>query len=151
VTTDVFNGKSRLWRLTFDDASQPQLGGKIDMLLDGTEGQNMLDNIAVNGRGQIIALEDIGDNVPLGKVWHYDPADDALTQIAEHDPALFTPGSPTFITKDEEASGVIDVSSILGEGWYLLDDQVHAASSETELVEGGQLLAMHVPAGKFPK
>ena len=151
VTTDVFLGKSRLWRLTFDDASHPELGGKIDMLLNGTEGQNMLDNIAVNERGQVIALEDIGDNVPLGKIWHYDPADDALTQIAEHDPALFTPGSPTFITKDEETSGVIDVSSILGEGWYLLDDQVHAASSETELVEGGQLLAMHVPAGKFPK
>jgi hypothetical protein len=151
VTTDVFLGKSRLWRLTFDDASHPELGGKIDMLLDGTEGQNMLDNIAVGVRGEIIVQEDIGDNVPLGKIWHYDLAGDALTQIGEHDPALFTPGSPTFITRDEETSGVIDVSSILGEGWYLLDDQVHAASSDPELVEGGQLLAMHVPPGKFPK
>jgi hypothetical protein len=151
VTTDQYPGKSRLWRLTFDDASHPELGGTIDMLLDGTEGQQMFDNIAVNGLGQIVALEDIGDQAALGKVWHYDPTGDALTQIAEHDPALFTPGSPDFITQDEETSGVIDVSNILGEGWYLLDDQVHAASADPELVEGGQLLAMHLPPGKFPQ
>jgi hypothetical protein len=149
VTTDQYPGKSRLWRLTFDDVKHPELGGTIDMLLDGTEGQQMLDNIGVNGRGQIVAQEDIGNQPALGKVWLYDLASDELTQIAEHDPALFTPGAPGFITQDEETSGVIDVSSILGQGWYLLDDQVHAASSDPELVEGGQLLAMHVPPGKF--
>lgn len=151
VTTDQYPGTSRLWRLTFDDAKHPELGGTIDMLLDGTEGQQMLDNITVNGRGQIIAQEDIGNQPALGKIWHYDVASDQLTQIAEHDPAQFTPGVPGFITQDEETSGVIDVSSILGQGWYLLDDQVHAASGDPELVEGGQLLAMHVPPGKFPK
>jgi hypothetical protein len=151
VTTDQYPGKSRLWRLTFDDASHPELGGTIDMLLDGTEGQQMLDNITVGDGGQIVALEDIGDQPALGKVWHYDIAGDAITQIAEHDPALFTPGAPDFITQDEETSGVIDVSTILGEGWYLLDDQVHAASADPELVEGGQLLAMHVPPGRFTK
>jgi hypothetical protein len=151
VTTDQYPGKSRLWRLTFDDAGHPELGGTIDMLLDGAEGQQMLDNISVNDRGQIVGLEDIGDQPALGKVWHYDIAHDAITQIAEHDPALFTPGVPAFITQDEETSGVIDVSNILGEGWYLLDDQVHAASADPELVEGGQLLAMHLPPGKFPQ
>lgn len=151
VTTDQYPGKSRLWRLTFDDAKHPELGGTIDMLLDGTEGQQMFDNITVNDNGQIVLQEDIGNQPALGKVWLYDLTSDELTQLAEHDPALFTPGAPGFITQDEETSGVIDVSSILGEGWYLLDDQVHAASSDTELVEGGQLLAMHVPAGKFPK
>ena len=45
VTTDAFGGKSRLWKLNFADASRPELGGTIDMLLDGTEGQPMLDNI----------------------------------------------------------------------------------------------------------
>ena len=151
VTTDQYPGKSRLWRLTFDDAKHPELGGTIDMLLNGTEGQQMFDNITVNGNGQIVLQEDIGNQPALGKVWLYDLASDELTQLAEHDPALFTPGAPGFITQDEETSGVIDVSSILGEGWYLLDDQVHAASSDPELVEGGQLLAMHVPPGKFPK
>ena len=149
VTTDQYPGKSRLWRLTFDDAAHPELGGTIDMLLDGTEGQQMLDNIGPNGRGQIVALEDIGEQVALGKVWLYDLASDTLTQVGEHDPALFTPGSPDFITIDEETSGVIDVSGILGTGWYLLDDQVHSQSSDPELVEGGQLLAMHIPPGMF--
>jgi hypothetical protein len=151
VTTDQYPGKSRLWRLTFDDAAHPELGGTIDMLLDGTEGQQMLDNIGVNGRGQIVAQEDIGNQPALGKVWLYDIGSDTLTQLAEHDPDLFTPGAPGFITQDEETSGVIDVSTILGEGWYLLDDQVHKASSDPELFEGGQLLAMHVQPGKFPQ
>ena len=150
VTTDVFNGKSRLWRLNFADASHPELGGTIDMLLDGTEGQNMLDNIGPNRRGQIVLQEDIGDNTPLGKVWLYDISSDTLTQVARHDPDRFAVGAPDFITIDEESSGVIDASSILGSGWYLLDVQSHKASADPELVEGGQLLAMHIAPGKFP-
>jgi hypothetical protein len=150
VSTDQYPGVSRLWRLTFDNAAQPELGGTIDMLLDGTEGQQMLDNITPNGLGQIVVLEDIGNQTALGKVWLYDIASDTMTQVAEHDPALFTPGSPSFLTQDEESSGVIDASSILGEGWYLLDVQAHYGIPG-ELVEGGQLLAMHIPPGKFPK
>jgi hypothetical protein len=150
VSTDQYPGTSRLWRLTFDDAAHPELGGKIDMLLSGTEGQQMLDNITVNGRAQVVAQEDIGNQPALGKVWLYDLAGNTMTQIAEHDPALFTPGSPSFLTSDEESSGVIDASAILGEGWYLLDVQAHYGIPG-ELVEGGQLLAMHVPPGKFPK
>jgi hypothetical protein len=159
VTTDAYGGKSRLWRLTFDNVKNPAAGGKIDMLLDGTEGQQMLDNIGPNRHGQIVLLEDIGEQPALGKVWLYDIASDKLTQIAQHDPALFTPGTPAFITADEETSGVIDVSRILGKGWYLLDDQVHSPwapapfvapnplpfpYSDPALVEGGQLLALHV-------
>ncbi len=150
VSTDQYPGVSRLWRLTFDNAAHPELGGTIDMLLDGTEGQQMLDNITPNGRAQIVALEDIGNQPALGKVWLYDIASDTMTQVAEHDPALFTPGAPSFLTQDEESSGVIDASSILGEGWYLLDVQAHYGIPG-ELVEGGQLLAMHIPPGKFPK
>jgi hypothetical protein len=162
ATTDSYNvstGRSRLWRLTFDDAKNPAVGGKIDMLLDGTEGQQMLDNIGPNGHGQIVLLEDIGEQAALGRVWLYDIAGDTLKQIAQHDPAIFTPGAPGFITADEESSGVIDVSKILGSGWYLLDSQVHNPwapppyvapnplpfpYSDPALVEGGQLIAMHV-------
>ncbi len=80
-----------------------------------------------------------------------------LVQIAHHDQARFgdvtTPATPPF-NQDEETSGVIDVSSILGQGTYLLVDQAHYAINATtpngftnpdELVEGGQLLVMHVP------
>jgi hypothetical protein len=150
VSTDQYPGVSRLWRLTFDNAAHPELGGTIDMLLNGTEGQQMLDNISPNGRGQIVAQEDIGNQPALGKVWLYDIAADTMTQVAEHDPELFTSDSPSFLTRDEESSGVIDASSILGEGWYLLDVQAHYGIPG-ELVEGGQLLAMHIPPGKFLK
>jgi hypothetical protein len=50
---------------------------------------------------------------------------------------------------DEERSGVIDVSNILGnagEHVYLLDTQVHQAATgplANEIVEGGQLQLIH--------
>jgi hypothetical protein len=154
VTTDRPNtptqvGRSRLWRLTFSDVNDPA-GGTITMLLDGTEGQEMLDNITVNDRGQVLAQEDVGENARLGKIWLYDPPSDTLTELAAHDPARFSSGGSSFITEDEESSGIIP-APFLGESWYLLDVQAHAASSDAELVEGGQLLALHVPPGKFPE
>jgi hypothetical protein len=155
VTTDRPNsptqdGRSRLWRLTFSDVGNPAAGGTIEMLLDGTEGQEMLDNITVDDRGQVLAQEDVGENPRLGKIWLYDPPTDSLTELAAHDPARFAAGGAQFQTEDEESSGIIP-APFLGEGWYLLDVQSHLVSSDPELVEGGQLLAMHVPPGKFPK
>jgi hypothetical protein len=151
VTTNAIDAPSRLYRLTFDDAGNPAQGGTIDMLLDGSEGQRMLDNITVSHRGQLILQEDPGNNARLARVYRYYPESDKLVEVAHHDAGLFTsttPAGPDFITQDEESSGVIDVSGILGDGWFLLDDQVHKAVSDPELVERGQLLALHVPPGQ---
>jgi hypothetical protein len=155
-------GNTRLWRLTFDDIGNPSLGGKIDLLIDGRqvngEKVNMFDNITVNEKtGVIVLLEDAGNAAHNGKVWLYDPATDVLTRVANHDGARFgdvtTPATTPF-NQDEETSGVIDASSILGAGMYLLVDQAHYAinaanprgfSNPDELVEGGQLLAMRLP------
>jgi hypothetical protein len=66
---------------------------------------------------------------------------------AHHNPAFFDaslPNNPAFITQDEESSGIIDAAHILGPGWFLLDVQAHKVSTDTELVEGGQLLAMFI-------
>jgi hypothetical protein len=68
--------------------------------------------------------------------------------IAQHDPERFMPGASGFITQDEESSGVIDASDILGEGWFLLDVQSHRSVGDAELVEDGQLVAVHVPPGR---
>jgi hypothetical protein len=150
VTTASFTGKSRLWRLRFNDRSDPAAGGSIDMLLDGTEGQTMMDNITVTDRGSVIIQEDVGNQNHLGKVWRYNIATDTLEMVAQHDPARFSPGSSGFLTIDEESSGVIPMDEILGEGWFLLDVQAHYAT-DTELVEGGQLLAVHIPSARGRK
>jgi hypothetical protein len=108
--------------------------------------------------------EDVGENARVGKLWLYDPPSDALTEVAAHDPDRFANGGSKFITEDEESSGIIQ-TPFLGEGYYLFDVQAHSPWSSTdgvlpkdfppyndpELVEGGQLLALHVPPGKFPK
>jgi hypothetical protein len=150
VTTASFTGASRLWRLRFVDPANPVAGGTIDMLLDGTEGQKMLDNITVTKRGEIIALEDVGSQAHIGKVWRYNISTGSLTLVAQHDPYRFAPGGANFPTIDEESSGVIPMDDILGEGWYLLDVQAHYGT-DAELVEGGQLVALHLAPGQSRK
>lgn len=148
VTTATFDGPSRLWRLRFTDAAHPEGGGTISMVLDGSEGQHMLDNVTVNTRGEVLLQEDPGARDYLARVWKYDIATDTLEMVAQHDPARFVSTEPGFLTNDEESSGIIDVSRILGAGWYLLDVQAPYNVGDPELVAGGQLLAMHVPPGR---
>ncbi len=150
VTTSSFTTASRLWRLRFNDAQNPAAGGKIDMLLDGTEGQRMMDNITMDRFGHVYIQEDVGNQAHNGKISRYDIATDTLTVIAEHDPARFIAGGGLFLTQDEESSGIIDVSDILGDGWFVINDQAHYNIMDPELVEGGQLLLMFDPASRKP-
>ena len=145
-------GRTRLWRLTFDDLGNPYLGGTIDLLIDGrvVDGQrvNMFDNIGVNAQsGQIVLQEDPGGTAHNAKVWLYDPATDVLVLVAKHDVARFGDigvAATAPYTNDEESSGAIDMGSILGLGYYLIVDQAHYPTT-TELVEGGQMLLARIP------
>lgn len=148
VTTATFTRRSRLWRLRFANAAQPWTGGTISMVLDGTEGQKMMDNLAINGRGQVFIQEDPGAGDHLAAIWRYTIATDTLKPIARPDPERFTSTGSGFLTNDEESSGIIDASEILGDGWFLLDVQAPYNIGDPELVAGGQLLAMHVPGGR---
>ncbi|MBA2612494.1 MAG: choice-of-anchor D domain-containing protein [Bacteroidetes bacterium] len=145
-TTDAIASPSRLWRLRFNDINNPQNGGTITAVLDGTEGQLMLDNMAIDNSGHIMLLEDVGNNSHNGIVFQYDIATDVLTQYAQHDPARFVTAGPSFLTQDEETSGVIDVQSVLGPGMFLIVDQAHFTYTTTpDVVEGGQILAFYNP------
>ena len=73
VTTNGFNQPSRLWRLNFADPANLAAGGTIDMLLDGTEGQQMFDNMTANDRGQVLIQEDPGNQAYIARVWRYSP------------------------------------------------------------------------------
>jgi Ca2+-binding RTX toxin-like protein len=145
-TTASFAGNSRIWRLEFNDVNNPEAGGTIRMMLNGTEGQKMLDNMTVSADGRVTVLEDVGNNAFLGRVLQYDPITDTLVPIGIHDSARFgTPPTAPF-NQDEESSGVLDVTSILGgpdRKAYLLDTQAHYAIPG-EVVEGGQLQLMFV-------
>lgn len=146
VTTNAFGSPSRLYQATFTDIRNPLLGGTVVAVLDGTEGQQMFDNISV-ANGIVTLQEDPGNQDYLGKVWQYDIASDTLSQVANFDPALFTPGAPGFITRDEESSGVIDVTALLGDSdtrAFLVNAQVHAATGNPATVEPGQLMAMFI-------
>jgi len=146
VTTASFTTNSRLWRVRFDDVSQPEQGGQLEMLLDGSEGQRMLDNMTIDRFGHILMQEDPGDQDRLAKIWQYDIASDSLTELAAANPAFFMPGAAGFLTRNEESSGIIEAWETLGPGWFLLDVMAHYNIGDPELVEGGQLLALFNPA-----
>jgi len=137
-------GRSRLYRLRFDDLNNPAAGGTIDKLLDGTEGYQQLDNMAMDKYGHVLLEEDPGAVPYLSKIWQYDINTGGLKLLAQHDPQRFSPGASGFLTNDEESSGIIDASDIMGPGWFLLDVQAHY-NNGPELVEGGQLLAFYNP------
>jgi len=157
ATTDRFDtvktgqgtqiGRTRLWRLRFTDLAAPETGGDVTMLLDGTEAMQMLDNIGIDALGNIVMQEDPGNQEHLARTWNYAIKDGTLTELAKHDPARFgdigVAPSSSFNT-DEEASGVIDMTAILGAGWWLVADQAHR-SDTPETVEKGQLQAMFNP------
>jgi hypothetical protein len=149
-TTASFNGRSRLWRLRFDDVNQPEAGGVAEMLLVGTEGQKQLDNLTVSRFGTVMLQEDPGGADLLARIWRYDIASGQLDEVAHHVPKFFDPAGTAFLTTDEESSGIIDASDILGQGYFLLTSQVHKSAGSTELGEMGQLLAIHVPPGLPP-
>jgi len=143
VTTASFTGNSRLWRLRFKNPAKPELGGKIDMLLDGTEGPKMMDNITVS-RGKVLIQEDVGNNVHVGKVWSYDIKSDTIEMVAQHDPDRFTAGAANFLTVDEESSAIIPAGHLIGRNWFLATVQAHYNIGDAELVEGGQLVAVRI-------
>lgn len=147
VTTASLTNNCRLWRLRFDNVEKPEKGGTITILLKGDEGHKMLDNVTIDRRGRILMDEDPGNSDRVSKIWMYHIASGKLTQVAAHNPKFFDPtipDNPDFLTQDEESSGIIDAEDILGKGWFLVDVQVHKLSSDPELVEGGQLLALFV-------
>src|SRR5207249_921556 len=81
----------RLWRLRFDDVERPELGGTIQMLLKGTEGHGLLDNVTIDRLGRIVMDEDPGNNARVSKVWAYQISTGEFLEVAHHNPAFFDP------------------------------------------------------------
>ena len=152
--------------MTFDDVTKIATDGTptatLEMLLDGTEGGDMFDNITVDKLGRITLNEDIGNARHNGKIWQYDTNTGAFATIFKFDPAKFgdvvnaayTPPTAPF-TDDKETSGVLDVSDVFADAAWarpgaqvlLTVVQAHFEydakdPSGAALVEGGQLLLL---------
>jgi hypothetical protein len=161
VTTGGSGQSARLYKFTFDSISNPS-GGTIEMVLDsaslvGTDGQTArsFDNMTVDGDGNVLIQEDPGGSDYIAKVWKFDPVAKQATQIFESDRERFLPGAPTLLTRDEENSGVIDVTDIVASAswyeparrYYLGNMQAHY-NIPGELVQGGQMYLMASPKGE---
>lgn len=166
VTTASFTTNSRLWSVTFDDITHPEMGGEIEVLINGADsGQKMMDNMTVDAAGNLYIQEDVGNQVHLGKIWKYEPGTGSLTLLAEHDATRFIAGANADIDgsdskqSDEESSGIIEITKLFtgvdgydtdNNRYFLFDVQAHYTSVngialDGELVEGGQLLMMTLP------
>ena len=139
-----------LWRISFKDVDRPDKGGTIELLLDGSEAPylNKPDNMGIDKDGNLLIQEDPGGNAQLARILAYDTDSGDRGVVAEFDPALFRKAGAGFLTEDEESSGIIDASKVLGKGWFLFDAQVHKAAADPAKVEFGQLLAMQIPKFK---
>ena len=115
-----------LWRLRMADIENPDAGGTLTLLLDGSEvigdgeaKMNKPDNMTIDTHGNLLIQEDPGNVNHLARIVAYRISDGALGVVARFDPALFSTGStadPTRLTTDEESSGIIDTEAFLGAG-----------------------------------
>ena len=165
ATPTVTRDGGALWRLRFVDVNNPSKGASLTMLLDGSEEPYLSkpDNIVVDDAGNILIQEDPGNNALNARVVSYRISDGKLATIAKFKDTYFnSANTTTFITQDEESSGIIDVSSYLRTGksdkakYYMLVAQVHATPAKARpdlnpapanianAIEGGQWYVMKI-------
>ena len=82
------------------------------------------DNMGFDRKGHLLIQEDPGNNVHRATIVAYDTKSGDRAVLAQFD-NRFEPGSSSFITQDEESSGIIDSSRFLGSNTFLFDAQVH--------------------------
>ena len=156
ATTDKIDGTSQLFQLTFDNINKPEIGGTIKVVLNARDiGAQMFDNITVAGDGKVLVEEDPGDNPHMAAIWNFDPKTGKAEKVLRVAPEAFLDkNSPAYLTQDEENSGIIEITDLVrkapwfeGNKRYFLGSlQVHAKSSDPELIEGGQLYLITGPS-----
>ena len=153
-------GRSRLWAVTFDDVQAMDTDGaptaRLQLLLDGSEGGDMFDNITVDREGIIYLCEDTGEARHNGKIWSYDTNTGALEAVMKFDPALFgdvtqkayMPPTPPFID-DKETSGILDVTELFEPApWFKPDSTVLLAVVQPHFgYDGGPEVGRHIYEG----
>ena len=139
-----------LWRLTFVDGQKPELGAKLEMLLDGSEAPyfSKPDNLAITANGVILVQEDPGGNAHVSRIFAVRPTDGKIAVLAEFNKEYFAAGAAQFMTIDEESSGIIDVTKLLAKSddkntYFFFNAQVHT--------EGGAIARPDLPSKSAPR
>ena len=145
-----------LWRLTFVDGQNPELGAKLEMLLDGSEAPYLSkpDNLALTKDGIVLLQEDPGNNGHVARIVAFRPKDGKLAVIAEFNKTYFATGASNFMTIDEEASGIIDATALFAKAgdtnnYFLFNAQVHTVGGA--LARPDLLIKSKVRAAKVDK
>ncbi|NOT16608.1 MAG: DUF839 domain-containing protein [Sulfuriferula sp.] len=154
VTTDRFDGNSRLYKMTFNQINNPTAGGFIESVLNAKDiGAQMFDNLTMTADGKIYLQEDPGKQDHLAAIWEFDPSTKKASKIFVSDVARFVAGQAGFLTTDEENSGIVDVTNLVkNASWfdagkkYLLGTTQAHYKMDGELVQGGQLYMISGPA-----
>ena len=125
-----------LWRLTFVDGQKPELGAKIELLLDGSEAPYLSkpDNLAVTANGIVMIQEDPGNNGHVSRIVAFRASDSKIAVVAEFNKDYFAVGAPMFMTQDEEASGIIDATKLLAKSgdkntYFFFNAQIHTTGA----------------------
>lgn len=126
------------WRLTFVDGQQPELGAKLELLLDGSEDSYLSkpDNMTITSDGIVLLQEDPGNNAHVARIVAFRPKDSKLAVVAQFNPDYFAKTGSKFMTVDEESSGIIDVTSLVAKPGdttkhFYFNAQVHTTGGYT--------------------
>jgi hypothetical protein len=126
------------WRLTFVDGQKPELGAKLELLLDGSEAPYLSkpDNMTITTDGIVLLQEDPGNNAHVARLVAFRLKDQKLAVVAEFNKDYFAKDASKFMTVDEESSGIIDVTSLIGKPGdtakhFYFNAQVHTTGAYT--------------------